>query len=89
MSKPIIRVVVAALICLAVVAAVSPSVQAGIESVFRKADASTAVNSSTIIDSQTLEQGTMNEKTPASSQFDDLAPLDSSRGCNSDPSADY
>ena len=89
MSKPIVRVVVAVLICLGIVAAVSPSVQARLGNVFQQAETNTAANSSTITDGQTLKQGTVKERVPASSQFNDLAPSDSSHECNSDPTLDY
>jgi len=89
MSKPVVRVVVAVLICLAIVAAISPSVQAKLESVFQKTEANTAASSSTVIESQTLQEGTLNQPVPASPQFDKPGSSDSSRECNSDPSLDY
>lgn len=89
MSKPIVRVVVAVLICLAVVAAISPSVQAKLESVFRKAEANTAASASESMGNQSLEEGTLNEQVPSPSQLNEFAPSGSSHDCNSDPTADY
>ena len=89
MSKPVVRVVVAVLVCLAIVAAISPSVQAKLGSVFQKTVANTASSSSTVTESQTLQEGTLNQPVPASPQFDKSGPSDSSHECNSDPSLDY
>jgi hypothetical protein len=90
MSKPIVRVVVALLICFAVVAAVSPSVQARLESVFRKAEVINTASDAASTENQVLEKGTLEKKAPASSKFDDFSPSDSSGGCNSsDPTSDY
>jgi len=85
MSKPIVRVVFAVLISLVIIAAAaaSPVVQSEFGSVFRKTGANTAANTSMFADNQTLEQ------LPASSQFDEFAPSDSSRHCNSDSTSDY
>jgi hypothetical protein len=88
MSKPVVRVVIAVLVCLAIVAAISPSVQAKLGSVFQLTEANTAA-SSTVIESQTLQEGTLNQPAPASPQFDKSGPSDSSHECNSDPSLDY
>lgn len=90
MSKPVVRVVVAVLICLAVVAAISPTVQAKLGSVFQKAEANTAAaSSSAVTGGQTLQEGTLDQSVPASPQFEKSGSSDSSHDCNSDPSADY
>ena len=90
MSKPIVRIVVAVLVCLAIVAAISPSVQAKLGSVFQKTDANTASSSSTLTESQTLQEGTLNQPAPASPLLDKSEPSDSPHECNnSDPSLDY
>lgn len=90
MSKPVVRIAVAVLVCLAIVAAISPSVQAKLGSVFQKAEANTASSSSTLTESQTLQEETLNQPVPASPQFDKSGPSDSSHECNnSDPSLDY
>ena len=89
MSKPVVRVVIALLVCLAIVAAISPSVQAKLGSVFQMTEANTATSSSTFIESQTLQEGTLNQAAPASPQFDKSGPSASDHECNSDPSSDY
>jgi len=89
MSKPVVRVVIAVLVCLAIVAAISPSVQAKLGGVFQKTEASAAASSSIVIESQTLQEETPNQPAPASPQFDKSGSPDSSRECNSDPSLDY
>ena len=90
MSKPIVRVVFAVLISLVIIATVaaSPIVQSRLGSAFRKAGANTSATTSIFSDNETLRQGTVNEKVPAPSQYNDFAP-DSSHHCNSDPSIDY
>ena len=90
MSKPVVRIVVAVLVCLAIVAAISPSVQAKLGSVFQKTETNTTSSSSTVTESQTLQEGTLNQPVPASPQLDKSGSSDSSRECNnSDPSLDY
>lgn len=92
MSKPVVRVVIAVLVCLAIVAAISPSVQAKLGSVFQKTEATTNTtsSSSTVTESQNLQEGTLSQPAPASPQFDKSGPSDSPHECNnSDPSSDY
>jgi|OpeIllAssembly_1097287.scaffolds.fasta_scaffold847918_1 Flp pilus assembly pilin Flp len=90
MSKPITLVVFAVLISLVIIAAAaSPVVKSEFGSVFPKTGANASAITSKFMDNQVLEQGTMNEKTPASSQFYDVAPSGPSHDCNSDPSVDY
>jgi len=88
MSKLIVRVVFAVLISLVLIAAVSPTVKAKLESVFQKAEVSNAASTSISTENQTLEEGAV-EQAPAPSQFDKLSPPDSSHECNSDPTLDY
>jgi hypothetical protein len=90
MSKPIARVVFAVLISLVIIATVaaSPIVQSRLGSAFRKAELNASEANSMFTDNETLTQGTVNEKIPAPSQYNDFAP-DSSHHCNSDPSLDY
>lgn len=90
MSKPITRVAFAVLISLVIIAAAaSPVVQSEFGSVFRKTGANASAITSMFTDNQVLEQGTVNEKIPAPSQFYDVAPSGSSHECNSDSSVDY
>ncbi len=89
MSKPIVRVVIAVLICLAVVAAASPTVQSKFGSILRGAEVSNPANASMSTDSQTLEEGTANKQLIPAPSLDNRGPSDSSRDCNSDPTADY
>jgi hypothetical protein len=88
MSKPITRIVFAVLVSLAIIAAVAPSVQARLESIFQKTEASNAANTSISTDNQTLKEATAKEQV-APSQFDEFAPSESSHNCNSDPTVDY
>ena len=83
MSKRVMRVVIAVLISLGLLAAAVPSVQARLGGILQKANSKNAVSMS--VDNRAL--GKFNMKEMNSSPFENG--MDSGHDCGSDPTVDY